>query len=76
MNMLEMQRYSNALSEIRVKCSCSHVLFFPVYGPDVQVCSHCGKNVYRNERVKFKILLSKEIKNIGGVRNERSITLF
>lgn len=54
MNLKEMQRLSNALSEIRVKCPCSHTLFFPAYAPDIQICNHCGNKVYRNERVKFK----------------------
>lgn len=62
MNLKEMQRLSNALSEIRVKCSCSHTLFFPAYAPDIQICNHCGNKVYRNERVKFKDILSKKLK--------------
>ena len=32
------------------------------YGPDVQICSHCGHKVYRNDRIKFKEILSKCIK--------------
>lgn len=55
MNLKEMQKYANALSEIRV-------LYFPAYGPDVQICSHCGHKVYRNDRIKFKEILSKCIK--------------
>ena len=61
-NLKEMQKYANALSEIRVKCNCSHTLYFPAYGPDVQICSHCGHKVYRNDRIKFKEILSKCIK--------------
>jgi hypothetical protein len=61
-NLKEMQKYANALSEIRVKCNCSHTLYFPAYGPDVQICSHCGHKVYRNNRIKFKEILSKCIK--------------
>ena len=62
MNLKEMQRLSNALSEIRVKCPCSHTLFFPAYAPDIQICNHCGNKVYRNDRVKFKDILSKKLK--------------
>lgn len=62
MNSKEMQKYANALSEIRVKCNCSHTLYFPAYSPDVQICSHCGHKVYRNDRIKFKEILSKCIK--------------
>ena len=47
MNLKEMQKYANALSEIRV---------------NVQICSHCGHKVYRNDRIKFKEILSKCIK--------------
>lgn len=54
MNLEEMQKYANALSEIRVKCNCSHTLYFPAYGPDVQIRSHCGHKVYKNDRIKFK----------------------
>ena len=61
-SLKEMQKYADALSEIRVKCNCSHTLYFPAYGPDVQICSHCGHKVYRNDRIKFKEILSKCIK--------------
>lgn len=61
MTLKETKKYYNALAEIRVKCPCSHTMFFPSYGPDIQVCSHCGHNVYRNDLVKFKYLLSKEV---------------
>jgi hypothetical protein len=61
-SLKEMQKYANALSEIRVKCNCSHTLYFPAYGPDVQICSHCGHKVYRNDRIKIKEILSKCIK--------------
>ena len=62
MNLKEMQKYANALSEIRVKCNCSHTLYFPAYGTDVQICLHCGHKVYRNDHIKFKEILSKCIK--------------
>lgn len=62
MNLKEMNNFCNALSKIRVKCSCSHTLYFPSYSPDTQICTHCGKKVYRNDRVKFKHLLSNALK--------------
>lgn len=62
MNLIETKKYYNALAEIRVKCPCSHTMFFPSYGPDIQICSHCGHKVYRNDKVKFIDLLSKELK--------------
>lgn len=61
MTMQEMKCYCDVLSKIRVKCSCSHTLYFPSFGPDIQICSHCGKKVYRNERVKFKSMMLKKI---------------
>lgn len=71
MNRVEMDRYFDALSEIRVKCSCSHTMYFPVYESDIKICSHCGKKVYRNERVKFKSLLLKQLskKEVYNVKN-------
>ena len=62
MNFKETKRYYNALAEIRVKCSCSHTMFFPAYGPDIKICSYCGHKVYRNDLVRFKDLLSKEVR--------------
>ena len=62
MNFKETKRYYNALSEIRVKCPCSHTMFFPSYGTDIQICSHCGHKVYRNDKIKFMDLLNKELK--------------
>lgn len=68
MSFKELEKYSNELAKVRIKCPCSHTMYFPVYAPDIQICSHCGNKVYRNERVKFKDLLLKEIK-LGGVSN-------
>ena len=62
MTYKESKRYFDALSSIRVKCSCSHTLYFPVYAPDIQICNHCGQKVYRNEKVKFMDLMSKTLK--------------
>lgn len=62
MRSIEASRYEDELSKIKVKCRCSHVLLFPVYGPDIQVCTHCGHKVYRNDKVRFIDLLSKELK--------------
>ena len=67
MTLAENKRLSNALAEIRVKCPCSHTLYFPAYAPDIQICNHCGQKVYRNEKVKFKDLISRELKIKGGV---------
>lgn len=60
MNRIEESRYRDELSKIRVKCKCSHVLYFPSYGPDIKICNHCGKRVFRNDKVKFKTLLEEE----------------
>lgn len=62
MTLSESKRYFDALSAIRVKCPCSHTLYFPAYAPDIQICNHCGQKVYRNEKIKFKDLLTKELK--------------
>ncbi len=57
-------RRMDDLSKIRVVCDCSHVLHFPVYDADVKVCSHCGRRVYRKDKVKFenKVLEALKIK--------------
>ncbi len=55
-------RRLNTLSKIRVVCDCSHVLHFPVYDADVKVCSHCGRYVYRNDKVKFENKLLEVLK--------------
>lgn len=62
MTFSESKKYFDALAEIRVKCQCSHTMYFPAYAPDIQICTHCGQKVYRNEKVKFKDLLTKELK--------------
>ena len=41
----------------RVKCSCSHSIFIPVYVKKV-VCNHCGEIVY-NKREQFKMKLKE-----------------
>ncbi len=72
MNLLEERRYSSVLSEIKVKCSCSHILFFPSFGPDIKICDYCGRKVYRNKRIKFKDILLHKLKNKGGVNNDKN----
>ena len=56
------KKHANEMAKIRVKCQCSHIMIFPIFGPDVKVCSYCGHKVYRNEKVKFKDNLLKVIK--------------
>lgn len=63
MNYKEKTKYFDELAKIRVKCKCSHTLYFPVYAPDIQICNHCGHKVYRNEKVKFINLMSETLKN-------------
>lgn len=69
--MLREQEKENILSKIKVKCECSHVLYFPAYAPDIQICNHCGKKVYRNNQAKFKDILSSVSRKQKVMKSEK-----
>ena len=50
----------NAITEQNVKCKCGHSVFLPAYSP-VKICSYCNQLVFKNERVKFRFMLSKRV---------------
>lgn len=43
-----------------VYCKCGHSVFLPKIKP-VKICAHCRKYVFRNEKTKFKFMLSKTV---------------
>ena len=62
MTLREMQRYANEISKYKVKCSCSHAIYFLNFGIDIKICNHCGRKVYRNNRIEFKDLLNQRLR--------------
>lgn len=64
--MLKEQKIDSVLAQIKVKCECSHVLYFPVYAPDIQICNHCGRKVYRNNKIRFKDIMFNNLKKLRG----------
>lgn len=62
MKLKDERKYASEMAKIRVRCECSHTTLFPIFGPDVKICSYCGHKVYRNEKVEFKENLLKVIK--------------
>ena len=44
---------------------CGHTISFYAFEPDKKICNWCGRYNYRNELVKFKNLLRKEMKEVG-----------
>lgn len=50
----------NAILEQTIKCKCGHSVFLPAYQP-IKICSHCNKYVFRDEKTKFKFMLSKRV---------------
>lgn len=71
--MKKNKKYYEEICKIRVKCNCGHTLYFPVYAPDVLICSYCGHKVYRNECVKFKEQFLKFLKSKEVDENVKSI---
>ena len=52
----------NNLSRLNIKCkNCGHTIF-PT--KDRLICSHCGKWVYRNEKIEFKYKLEQISKKL------------
>ena len=54
----------DAISEQTFKCKCGHSVFLPAYDP-VKICTHCCYYVFRNEKEKFKFMLSNRIVAVG-----------
>lgn len=50
---------SDVYDYCRVKCTCSHSIFIPVYVKSMR-CNYCGKINY-NKKEQFKMNLLKEL---------------
>lgn len=46
------EKYLNALNEYKVKCKCGHVMILVKRKWDI--CSWCGRKVYRSKKDEFK----------------------
>lgn len=54
----EIERKRDYITDNIVVCKCGHSVFLPNSDP-VKICTHCNKLVFKNEREKFKFMLSK-----------------
>ena len=55
---MKKKKIDSAYQDEIVKCKCGHSVFLPAYNP-VKICSHCNNLVFKNEKVKFRFLLSR-----------------
>lgn len=53
-------KLNDALFGHNVKCKCGHSVFLPSYEP-IKICSHCNNYVFKDEKTKFKFMLSKRV---------------
>lgn len=65
MKVSEIEKYSDILQGLKIKCKCGYKTLIPFH-VDKMICSHCGKYIYRNKKVEFKDKLMKEMR-----KNER-----
>lgn len=54
----EIEKYRSFITDNTIICKCGHSVFLPEKEP-VKICTHCNKLIFRDERTKFKFLLSK-----------------
>lgn len=53
-------KYSDAMEELKVKCSCGHSTVMPVF-VNQKICSFCGNIVKNNTKAYFLYKLRKEL---------------
>ena len=54
----EIEKKRHYITDNIVVCNCGHSVFLPNTQP-VKICTHCNQLVFKNEREKFKFMLSK-----------------
>ena len=60
LNVKKMTRYFSNLSQIRVKCKCSHTM--ELYGSNTQViCTNCGNLIFKTKEAEFKYRMKEMI---------------
>lgn len=57
-NKTETEKLSHCMTNETVKCKCGHSVFLPASQP-VKICSHCNNLVFKNEKTKFKFMLTR-----------------
>ena len=66
MNFKDMDKLINDKCKRHKYCEhCGHTMTFYAFEPDRKICSWCGRYNYRNDLVKFKYLLSSEMKKVN-----------
>ena len=60
LNYKEMQKYCNEINKYKVSCECGHKVFIPTK-KDFNICSWCGKKVYRTEQIRFRHTLKDKL---------------
>ena len=53
-------KYSDAMEELKVKCTCGHTTVMPVF-VDKKICSYCGNIVKNNTKAYFIYKMRKEL---------------
>ena len=52
MSYREDTQLMNVLATFKVKCECGHTMVF-VTNREKIICTHCGKYVYRNKKIRI-----------------------
>lgn len=56
------EKLLDALNKAKVKCKCGHVIL--MIRKSYEICTWCGRKVYRNKKDEFKEMLKKQIKKV------------
>lgn len=61
MQLKDDMKLINEQSKFKKYCKyCGHTMTFYHFENDRKICSYCGRYNYRNDEVKFKILLNQK----------------
>lgn len=61
MKLKDDMKIANEQAKFKKHCKyCGHTMTFYHFEKDRKLCSHCKKFNYRNDEVKFKILLNQK----------------
>ena len=56
----DVESFLDVINKFKVKCKCGHVLV--MINKKKDICSWCGRMVYKNKKEEFKDKLNKELK--------------
>lgn len=68
MNMKEIIKYHNIITQNKTKCGCGHSVIIPP-NLDKIICSYCGKYIFKNKKKEFEYRLKESMNKNKQIEN-------